>query len=120
MNKDISGHGEDKSQRQRTPKDLLENIIHEGISQSRQSACQAHWSFLSATALSAASAAIGLSGATLLLLGQAPEGSVTAAVGLVSGVYSHQLSKDAADRQRQANERLDHMLQRLQTTKSAD
>lgn len=96
---------------------LLDRVICEGISQSRQSAYQAHWSFITSIVLSTASTAIGLSGAALILLGHASEGSVTTAVGLASGVYSHQLSKDAADRQRQANERLDHMLQRLQTAK---
>jgi FtsH-binding integral membrane protein len=96
---------------------LLDRVICEGITQSRQSAYQAHWSFMTAMLLSTASAAIGLSGASLLLLGHASEGSVTAAVGLASGVYSHQLSKDAADRQRQANERLDHMLQELHAAK---
>jgi len=94
---------------------LIKRVIYEGISQSRQSAQQAHWSFLSAMLLSTASALIGLAGASFLLLGHASEGSVTAAVGLASGVYSHQLSKDAADRQKQANERLDHMLQELQS-----
>jgi hypothetical protein len=102
---------------QRSSEILLERVIQEGITQSRQSAYQAHWSFLSAIALSTTSAFIGLSGASLMLLGHASEGSVTAAVGLVSGAYSHQLSKDAADRQRQANERLDHMLQELGTIK---
>ena len=76
---------------------LREHIIREGISQSKQSAHEAHWSFLSAIALSTASAVIGLAGAAFLLLGHASEGSVTAAVGLASGVYSHQLSKEAAD-----------------------
>lgn len=96
---------------------LVDRVISEGISQSRQSACQAHWSFLTSIVLSAASAAIGISGAALLLSGHASEGSVTAAVGLASGVYSHQISKDAAERQQQANERLDHMLQKLQAEK---
>lgn len=107
-----------QSGHQRNLKNLLDRVISEGISQSRQSAYQAHWSFLTSMVLSTASAAIGLSGAALLLSGHASEGSVTAAVGLASGVYSHQLSKDAADRQRQANERLDSMLQKLQTIKT--
>lgn len=93
---------------------LVNHVINEGIAQSRQSAYQAHWSFLVSMVLSTASAAISLSGAALLLLGHASEGSVTAAVGLASGVYSHQLSKEASERQQQANERLDHMLQQLQ------
>ena len=99
---------------------MRELIIREGISQSKQSAHEAHWSFLSAIALSTASAVIGLAGAAFLLLGHASEGSVTAAVGLASGVYSHQLSKDAADRQKRANERLDHMLQELQAMQSSN
>ena len=97
---------------------LLEQVIHEGISQSRQSAQQALWSFLTAMVLSTASDAIGLTVAAFLLLWHASEGSVTAAVGIASGVYSHQLSKEAADRQKQANERLDHMLQELKATKT--
>lgn len=96
---------------------LLDRVIREGISQSRQSAYQAHWSCIVSIVLSTASTTIGLSGAALILFGYASEGSVTTAVGLASGVYSHQLSKDAADRQRQANERLDHMLQKLQMLK---
>lgn len=98
---------------------LLDCVIQEGISQSRQSACQAHWSFLISIVLSTAGAAIGLSGASLLMLGYASEGTVTAAVGLASGVYSHQISKEAAERQQRANERLDHMLQELHTAKSS-
>ena len=97
---------------------LLNRVIREGISQSRQSAYQAHWSFIASMMLTTASTAIGLSGAVLILLGHASEGSVTTAVGLASGVYSHQLSKDAADRQKQANERLDHMLQKLKMTQA--
>ena len=98
---------------------LLDCVIHEGISQSRQSAYQAHWSFLISMALSTASAAIGLSGASLLMLGYASEGTVSAAVGIASGIYSHQVSKDAADRQQRANERLDCLLQALHTPKAS-
>ena len=93
---------------------LLQIVIQEGIRQARQSSDQAHWSFLIAIIMSTASAVIGLGGAGLLLAGMASEGSVTTAVGLVSGVYSYQLSKEAADRQKQANERLDQMLRELQ------
>lgn len=92
---------------------LLESVIEEGLSQSRQSARQAHWSFLSSIILSTGSAIISLTGASLLLLGEVSEGTVTTTVGLASGVYSHQLSKDAAERQRQANERLNHMIEHL-------
>ncbi|GAB4368029.1 MAG: hypothetical protein Kow00121_06800 [Elainellaceae cyanobacterium] len=93
---------------------LINSVIREGVRQSRQSANQAHWSFLVATVMTAASALIGLGGAGLLLSGKASEGTVTTAVGLASGVYSYQLSKEAGDRQKQANERLDQLLQQLQ------
>ncbi|MGP1371190.1 MAG: TRADD-N-associated membrane domain-containing protein [Almyronema sp.] len=92
---------------------LLHQVIAEGIRQSQQNANQAHWSFVIATFMSTASALIGLSGAGLLLFGQASEGSVTTAVGLASGVYSYQLSKEAAERQKQANDRLEQLLLEL-------
>lgn len=97
---------------------LLENVIQEGLLQARQSAHQAHWSFLSSIALSTTSAAISLTGALFLLLGGVSEGTVTTAVGLASGVYSHQLSKDAAERQRQASDRLNRLLEHLYMMKS--
>lgn len=93
---------------------LLQHVVMEGIRQSRQSADQAYWSFLIAIAMTTASAMLGLGGASLLLLGNASEGTVTTAVGLASGMYSYQLSKEAAERQKQANQRLDQMLRRLQ------
>lgn len=93
---------------------LLHQVIQEGIRQARQSADQAYWSFLIATVMSTASTIVGLSGASFLLLGDASEGTVTTAVGLASGMYSYQLSKEAADRQKQANDRLAQLLQELQ------
>lgn len=115
MNNNITEHYAWQGDHPRNSRLLLGQVIREGISQSRQSAYQAHWSFITSMVLSTAGTAIGLSGAVLILLGHASEGSVTTAVGLASGVYSHQLSKEAADRQRQANERLDHMLKKLKT-----
>lgn len=93
---------------------LLHQVIQEGIRQARHSADQAHWSFLIATVMSTTSAIVGLSGASFLLFGGASEGTVTTAVGLASGMYSYQLSKEAADRQKQANDRLAHLFQTLQ------
>ena len=93
---------------------LLHQVIQEGIRQARQSADQAYWSFLLAAALSTASTVVGLSGASFLLFGGASEGTVTTAVGLASGMYSYQLSKEAADRQKQANDRLAQLFQKLQ------
>jgi len=92
---------------------LLHQVIQEGIRQARQSADQAYWSFLIATIVSTASAVVGLSGAGFLLFG-ASEGTVTTAVGLASGMYSYQLSKEAAERQKQANDRLAQLFQELQ------
>lgn len=89
---------------------LINSVFTEGIRQSRISANQAHLSFSVAIAVSAVSAIIGLAGAGLLILGKASEGSVTAAAGLASSVYSYQVSKDALERQRQANQRLDQMI----------
>lgn len=94
---------------------LIQDVIQEGVRQARQSADQAHWSFLIATLMTTASTLIGLGGAGLLLMGNASEGSVTTAAGLASGVYSYQLSKEAGDRQKQANDRVDQLLTELHT-----
>jgi len=99
---------------------LLERVIYEGISQSRQSAHQAHWSFVLAMILSSSSAAIGLIGVSLLLLGHASEGTVTAVAGLASSMCSHQISQEATERQSYANQRLDNMLQQLYAIKAID
>lgn len=93
---------------------LLKGVIEEGIRQSRQTANQAHWSFLITIVMTTASAIVGIGGAGLLLSDRASEGTVTTAIGLASGVYSYQLSKEAADRQKQANERLEQLLNQLQ------
>lgn len=92
---------------------LLHEVIQEGVRQSKQSADQAYWSFFLATFMSTSSAVIGLVGAGFLLFGSASEGTVTAAVGIASGMYSYQLSKEAADRQKQANDRLASLCQNL-------
>lgn len=96
---------------------LLQQVIQEGLRQAQQSANQAHWSFLIATMMTTASTVVGLYGACLLLFGEASEGTVTTAMGLASGVYSYQLSKEALDRQKHINERLDQMLRHLQEPK---
>lgn len=93
--------------------DLLHRVIDEGMRQAKLSANQAYWSFSAAIFMATASALVGLVGASLILLDRSSEGSVTAAVGLASGVYSYQLSKEAGDRQKQANNRLDQMLIQL-------
>ncbi|MBE9178969.1 hypothetical protein IQ268_10385 [Oculatella sp. LEGE 06141] len=93
----------------------MQSVIQEGVRQARQSADQAYWSFVVASIMTTASTIIGLGGAGLLLVGNASEGTVTTAVGLASGVYSYQLSKEATDRQKAANDRLDRMLQQLET-----
>lgn len=93
---------------------LLHRVIDEGMRQAKLSANQAYWSFSAAIFMATASALVGLVGAGLILLNRSSEGSVTAAVGLASGVYSYQLSKEAGDRQKQANSRLDQMLIQLQ------
>lgn len=97
---------------------LLHQVVAEGIRQAKQSADQAYWSFLVATVLSTASALAGLSGAGFLLFGNASEGTVTTAVGLTSGMYSYQLAKEAAERQKQANNRLAQLFQELQDDES--
>ena len=93
---------------------LRHQMVEEGIRQAKQNANQAYWSFWIATVMSTASAIIGLAGAGFLLFGNASEGTVTTAVSLASGVYSYQLSKEAADRQKQANDRLAQLFQELQ------
>lgn len=100
------------------PSTLLKSVIEEGIRQSKQSADQSHLSFFIAMLMTTFGTVLGFGGAALLLTGNASEGSVTTAAGLASGVYSYQLSKDAAERQKQANERLDQMLRQLQLTES--
>jgi hypothetical protein len=92
---------------------LLLSVIQEGIRQSQQNANQAHVSFQITIVMTTCSTILGLAGAALLLIGNASEGSVTTAVGLASGMYSYQLSKEAAERQKQANDRLDKMLKQL-------
>lgn len=92
---------------------LWHRVIDEGIRQAKLSANQAYWSFSSAMLMATASAIVGLGGASLILLDHSSEGSVTAAIGLASGVYSYQLSKEAGERQKQANDRLDQMLIQL-------
>ena len=94
--------------------ELLKMLISEGIRQAKSSANQANLCFSIAIAMATASAAVGLGGAGLLLFGMVSEGSATTALGLASGVFSRQLSKDATDRQKQANDRLDQMLLELQ------
>lgn len=96
---------------------LLHHIIKEGVRQAELSADQAHWSFSAAILMTTASALVGLVGAGVILANRASEGSVTAAVGIASGVYSYQLSKEAAERQKEANTRLDQMLSELQQGK---
>jgi hypothetical protein len=64
--------------------------------------------------MSTASTVIGLGGAASLLFGNVSEGAVTTAVSLASGAYSIQLSKKAADRQKQANDRLAQLFEELQ------
>lgn len=103
---------------QRDRHSVLLQVIQESIRQSRQSTDQAHLSFLISTVMTTASTIIGLTGAALLLFGNASEGSVTTAVGVASGVYSYQLSKEAADRQKQSNERLDQILEKLRAVNS--
>lgn len=92
---------------------LLHRVIDESMRQAKLSANQAYWSFSSAILMATASALVGLIGASLILLDRSSEGSVTAAIGLASGVYSYQLSKEAGERQKQANNRLDQMLVQL-------
>ena len=98
--------------------DLLQCVIDEGIRQAKLGANQAYWSFSAAIFMTTASALVGLIGAGLVLLDRSSEGSVTAAVGIASGVYSCQLSKEAAERQKRANARLDQMLLELRQNKT--
>lgn len=99
-------------------RELLHYVIHERLRQTKLSANQAYWSFSAAIVMTTASALIGLIGTSLVLLDQASEGSITAAAGLASSLYSYRLSKEAAERQKQANVRLDQMLIELRQTKT--
>jgi hypothetical protein len=117
MTKEISGWRKssiDLPSEQRSV--LLESVVLEGVRQARQSADRAHWSFWIATFMTTASTLLGLGGSGLLMMGKASEGAVTTAAGLASGVCSLQLAKEAADRQKQANEWLDEMLRELRNT----
>lgn len=67
---------------------------------------QAKYSFNLALIATAISACVGLVGAGLLLSGKLPEGSVTAAGGLVSSTCCIRFAKDA-------NDRLDKILKEL-------
>lgn len=95
---------------------LLNDVVSERIRQARLSATQAYWSFLAAILITTASATISLTWTSLVLLGKASEDTITGALGLASGIYSYQLSKDAEDRQRQrqASTQLAQMLLELQ------
>ncbi|WP_179228289.1 TRADD-N-associated membrane domain-containing protein [Leptolyngbya ohadii] len=100
---------------QRDPRSaLLEQVIEERIRQCKRTADQAHWSFIVASVITTTSTLFALGGAGLLLTDKVSEGTVTGAVGVVSGVYSYQLFKDAADRQKEADESLDQMLRELE------
>lgn len=63
---------------------------------------QAQLSFNVALGASVISALVGLIGTGLLLSGQVSDGTVTAAIGITSGVCCSRMAKDA-------NDRLDHL-----------
>lgn len=67
------------------------NIVKERLRQAR-------YSFNLALVASALSTCISLIGGGLMLLGQVPEGTVTAAGGMAASVRCIQLAKDANDR----------------------
>ena len=71
--------------------DIERRIVHERIRQARNTSNLA----LIATALFTL---FGLTGATILLIGDIPEGSITTAVGLTSSLHCSRLAKDANDR----------------------
>ncbi|MEG4595416.1 hypothetical protein QUB00_26925 [Microcoleus sp. F8_C2] len=59
---------------------------------------QARYSFNLAFILTATSALIGFAGVGLVVLGKAPEGTITMTGGLASSAYCLQLAKDTNDR----------------------
>ena len=79
--------------------DIEQRIAHERIR-------QAHNAFNLAFAATAVSALFSLVGATTLMLGKIPSGSITTAVGLTSSLCCSRLAKDA-------NNRLDKLMAEL-------
>ena len=71
--------------------DIEQRIAHERIR-------QAHNAFNLAFAATAVAALFSLVGATALITGKIPEGSITTAVGLTSSLCCSRLAKDANDR----------------------
>ena len=71
--------------------DIEQRITHERI-------YQAHLAFNLAYAATALSTLFSLVGATTLMLGKIPAGSITTAVGLTSSICCRRLAKDANDR----------------------
>jgi len=80
---------------------IEQRIAHERIRQARNTSNLA----LIATALSTL---IGFGGATTLITGNIPEGSITTAVGLASSLHCSRLAKDANDRLDKLLAELDH------------
>lgn len=83
------------------------NIAKESLRQASKSFDLSFRSFQMSLIMTAISGAIGFVGVGLLLTGQASEGTVTTAGGLVSSVCFLQISKDSQGRLEKANTRLD-------------
>lgn len=71
--------------------DISQRIAHERI-------YQAHLAFNLAYAATAISTLLSLVGATTLMLGKIPAGSITTAIGLTSSLCCNRLAKDTNDR----------------------
>ena len=80
-------------------KNIEQHIAHERIRQARKA-------FNLAFNATATAALFSLVGATALITGKVPEGSITTAVGLTTSLHCNRLAKDA-------NDRLDRLLSEL-------
>lgn len=80
--------------------DIEQYIVYERIRQARRA-------FNLAFNATAAAALFSFVGATALIIGKVPEGSITTAVGLASSLHCSRLAKDA-------NDRLDKLMSELE------
>lgn len=88
---------------------LPDKITLEALRQTHETFNLAQQSFRLALVMTGTSAIVILVGVGLVLSDKAPIGSITTTSGLLSGAGFLQLAKEAGDRLKEANERLDRL-----------
>lgn len=83
------------------------DIVSESLRQARRSFSSSQRAFQLSLWMTAAGGIVSISGVVLLFADKVPEGAVTTAGGITSGVIFGQLSKDAREQLESANARLD-------------